>query len=290
MVHVISRDVTAGSILFQRQLPPNMLLIDHILRSNIFPLQHTMQRRGAILEALYRIYEGYWFNPAEFLMTSLFHFEDKVHCRNLTRAEAIPLMFLRLLCQILEHLGFPEEPRLERHRVCQDILTIDRWPRLPRTEHLLPHDEAEDIAVNHPAEDTEDPQIASSAVLVTTTESPAPPVPTALEGPSTSAAPPHHISISAPDFLAIMDAVRSFSATSTSFSAAHTALAEKMARTEAAVAQNHTILVQFQCHLGLPPIPPSVPSKAFSAAATVFPPIAPQPAPDGDNLPPATHH
>ena len=114
MVCVISRDVTAGSILFRRQLPPSMLLIDHTLRSNIFLLQHTVQRIGAILEALYCISEGYWFNPAEILMTSLLHFKDKVHRRNLTRAEAIPLLFPRLLCQILEHLGFPEEPRLER--------------------------------------------------------------------------------------------------------------------------------------------------------------------------------
>ena len=43
MVPIISRDVTAGSILFRRQLPPSMLLIDHTLRSNIFPLQHTVQ-------------------------------------------------------------------------------------------------------------------------------------------------------------------------------------------------------------------------------------------------------
>ena len=90
-------------------------------------------------------------------MTSLLNFEDKVHRRNLTRAEAIPLLFLRLLCQILEHLGFLEEPRLEHSRVFQDILTFDRWPRLPRTQHLSPHDVAEDIAVNHPVEDTEDP-------------------------------------------------------------------------------------------------------------------------------------
>ena len=57
----------------------SMLLIDHVLRSNIFPLEHTVQRRGAILEALYRISEGYWFSPAELFMTSLLHFEDKVH-------------------------------------------------------------------------------------------------------------------------------------------------------------------------------------------------------------------
>ena len=42
MVRVITKDVTVGSILFRRQLPPSMLLIDHILRSNIFPLQHTV--------------------------------------------------------------------------------------------------------------------------------------------------------------------------------------------------------------------------------------------------------
>ena len=132
-------------------------------------------------------------------MTSLFHFEDKVHYRNLTRAEAIPLLFPRLLCQILEHLGFPEEPRLERRRAFQNILSINRWPRLPRTHHLSPHDGAERIAVSHLAEDTEHPHIASSAVPITTTESPASPAPS--KGPSTSAAPPQHISISAQNFL-----------------------------------------------------------------------------------------
>ena len=129
-------------------------------------------------------------------MTSLLHFEDKVHRRSLTRAEAIPLMFPRLLCHILEHLGFPEEPQLEHRRVCQDILTIDRWPRLPRAQHLSPQDVAKDIVVKHPAEDTEEPQIASSAIPVITTKSPVPPTPTATEGPSTSAASPQHISIS----------------------------------------------------------------------------------------------
>ena len=84
MVRVISRDETTGSVLFRRQLPPSMLLIDHVLRSNIFLLQHTVQRRGAMLEALYRISEGYWFSPAEIFMTSLLHLVDKVHHQNLT--------------------------------------------------------------------------------------------------------------------------------------------------------------------------------------------------------------
>ena len=133
MVHLLSGDTTAGSVLLRRQLPPRMLLIDHIMRSNIFPLQHTIQRRGAILEALYRISEGYWFNPAELIMTSLFHFEDKVHRMSLSRAESTSLLFPRLLCQVLEHIGFLDEPRLERHCDCEATLTVDRWHLMPRS-------------------------------------------------------------------------------------------------------------------------------------------------------------
>ena len=144
MVRLLSRDMTVGSILFRRLLPPSMLLIDHILWSNIFPLQHIVQRRGAILEALHRISEGFWFSPVEHIMTSLFHFEDKVHHRNLTRAESTPLLFPRLLCQVLEHIGFLAEPRLERRQDYEAVLTVDRWQTRPCYFHLLPPELAED--------------------------------------------------------------------------------------------------------------------------------------------------
>ena len=91
------QDTSAGLILFRRQLPPGMLLIDHIIWSNLLPLQHLVQRWGAILEALYFISGGFWFSVVELMMTALFHFEDKIHRKNLNRDEAIPLMFLRLL-------------------------------------------------------------------------------------------------------------------------------------------------------------------------------------------------
>ena len=64
-----------------------MLLTDHVLRSNLFPLQHYLQRRGAILEALYQISEGFWFNPAELVMTAFLHLEEKVHRKGLARVE-----------------------------------------------------------------------------------------------------------------------------------------------------------------------------------------------------------
>ena len=64
-------------------------------------------------------------------MTSLFHFEEKVHRKSLSRAESTPHLFPRLLCQVLKHIGFPDEPRLERRRDCEASLIIDRWQLMP---------------------------------------------------------------------------------------------------------------------------------------------------------------
>ena len=122
----LARDTTAGPILFRRQLSPQMLLVDQVLRTNLFPLQHYVQHRGAILEALYRISEGFWFSPFELAMTSLLHFEEKVHRKGLARAEAFPLLMLRLLSQVLELLGFPEEPHIERWISCPRVLSTER--------------------------------------------------------------------------------------------------------------------------------------------------------------------
>ena len=153
MVRLLSRDIAAGSVLFKRQLWPHMLLIDHILRSNLFLLQHTVQRRGAILEALFRISEGYWFSPAELIMTSLFHFKDKVHRWGLSRAESTPLLFPRLLCQVLEHMGIPNERRLEHRCDSAASLTIDRWLLLPHSVPLLAEDQPAEPAADISAEE-----------------------------------------------------------------------------------------------------------------------------------------
>ena len=52
MVCCLTRDTTAGPVIFRMQLPPQMLLVDHLLRTSLFLLQHYVQRRRAILEAL----------------------------------------------------------------------------------------------------------------------------------------------------------------------------------------------------------------------------------------------
>ena len=40
MVRILARDTTTGPVLFRRQLPPQMLLIDYLLRTSLFPPQH----------------------------------------------------------------------------------------------------------------------------------------------------------------------------------------------------------------------------------------------------------
>ena len=63
-------------------------------------------------------------------MASILHFEEQVHRKKLQRVDTIPLLFPRLLCQILENMGFPIELRLECRWLCREQFTLDKWNQL----------------------------------------------------------------------------------------------------------------------------------------------------------------
>ena len=63
-------------------------------------------------------------------MVALLHFEEKVHRKKLQRGDTIPLLFLRLLCHILEHMGYHTEPHLERRHHCREHFTLNKWTQL----------------------------------------------------------------------------------------------------------------------------------------------------------------
>ena len=84
-------------------------------------------------------------------MTSLLHFEEKVHRKGLARSEGLPLLMQRLLSQVLEHLGFPEEPRIERRISCTQALSTERSLYIP-ISIVLQQQDHEDVA-NEVAED-----------------------------------------------------------------------------------------------------------------------------------------
>ncbi|RVW16001.1 hypothetical protein CK203_101957 [Vitis vinifera] len=78
MVCILSKGTSTDSILLRNELPPGMLLVDVVLCTNLFPLQHSVQRRGAILNALFCISEGFYFGPHHLIMASFIHFEEKI--------------------------------------------------------------------------------------------------------------------------------------------------------------------------------------------------------------------
>ena len=135
MVHILYRGTSTCPYLLRKELPPSMFFINALLRHNIYPLQHMVQRRGALLEALFQISEGFFFGPHHLIMTAPLYFEEKVHKKKLLRADVIPLLFPRLLCHILEHLGNPSEPQLERKRIFREIFTLDKWTSMTLMMH-----------------------------------------------------------------------------------------------------------------------------------------------------------
>ncbi|RVW40855.1 hypothetical protein CK203_094299 [Vitis vinifera] len=190
MVHILSRGASTRPHLLRGELPPIMFLIDAFLRHNLYPLQHWTQRRGVILEALFKISEGYFFGPHHLIMAALLYFEEKVHKKKLQRADAIPLLFPRLLCQILEHLGYPSEPQLERKRICREVFTLDKWNNM--TAYRVEQPERPQPAARRafPRHIPEGIPIAAPAIPR------APPITPASSEPSTSAEPRMAIPIS----------------------------------------------------------------------------------------------
>ena len=251
MVRSLARDTTAGPVFYRRQLPPQMLLIDHLFRTSLFPLQHYVQWRGAILEALYWISEGYWFSPSELVMTSLMHFEEKVHRKDLVRAESIPLLMSRLLCQVLEHMGFLEEPRIEMRVRCPLVMSVEWVMTMPVSFHLR-HQDQEEVP-DQLAEDSHrddipapEPEIQRSPAPQMSPPSPPPHTTSAAAadtpGPSYSAHhSPEYVHASSREIAGVMDAI--------------CALAATQAAQDQRLAQCHSMLQQIMTHLGLPRVP-----------------------------------
>ena len=218
-------------------------------------------------------------------MTSLLHFEDKVHRKGLARAESLPLLMPRLLSQVLEHLGYPEEPRIERRIRCPQVLSLERAMVMPisfllqqQDQEEVPDQEAEDF--HRTDSHAPKPEMERSPVPDISPPSPPPPAsataPADTPGPSYTA---HHSSeyvhVSTRELAGVMDVVCSLAAT-------QAAQDQRLARAEATLGHCHSMLQKIMCHLGLPHVPDqrdeptaaaaSLDMLAAAAAATDPPP------------------
>ena len=181
-------------------------------------------------------------------MISLMHFEEKVHRKGLVRAESLPLLMPRLLCQVLEHLGFPEERRIERKIRCPLVLSLERVMTMP-VSFLLRQQDQEEVP-DHVAEDSHrddmhspEPERERSPAPYMSPASPPPhstsPATTDTPSPSYSAHhSPEYVHASSREIAGVMDAI--------------CALAATQAAQDQRLAQCHSMLQQIMTHLGLP--------------------------------------
>ncbi|WKA03611.1 hypothetical protein VitviT2T_021711 [Vitis vinifera] len=135
-----------------------------------------------------------WTSPTELEMVHILSrgASTRLH---LLREELPPIMFLidaflRLLCKILEHLGYPSEPQLECKRICREVFTLDKWNNM--TTYRVEQPERPQPATRRasPRHIPEGIPIAAPAIPR------APPVTPASSEPSTSAEPRMAIPIS----------------------------------------------------------------------------------------------
>ena len=181
-------------------------------------------------------------------MTSLMHFEEKVHRKDLVKAESLPLLMPRLLCQVLEHMGFPAEPRIERRVRCPLVMSVERVMTMP-VSFLLRQQDQEEVP-DQVAEDSHrddvpapEPEIQRSPAPPMSPPSPPPHSTSAAAadtpGPSYSAYhSPEYVHASSREIASVMDVICSLAATQSA--------------QDQRLAQCHSMLQQIMTHLGLP--------------------------------------
>ena len=211
-------------------------------------------------------------------MTSLLHFEEKVHRKGLARAEGLPLLMPRLLSQVLEHLGFTEEPCIERMISCTQVLSMERSLYMPISIVLQQQDQeevaeeiVEDVAEDPPRGEDPVPKVEVEVERspVPDLSPPFPPPPPTATAPAdtaglsrTSQQSLEHIHISSRELADVMDVVCALATTQES-------LDQQMARAEATIEHSHAMLLGIMSHLGLPPEPTQTTRDQSAAAASL---------------------
>ena len=203
-------------------------------------------------------------------MTSLLHFKDKVHRKGLARAESLPLLMPRLLSQVLEHMGFLEEPQIERRIRCPQDLSMERAMVMPiyfllqqQDQEEVPDPEAED---SH-RDDIHAPEVEMERSSQPDISPPSPPPHATAAASADTPSPsytaqhsPEHIHVSSRELTAVMDVVCSLATT-------QAAQDQRLARAEATLGHCHSMLQQIMTHLGIPHVPDQRDEPTAAAAS-----------------------
>ncbi|RVW99070.1 hypothetical protein CK203_018974 [Vitis vinifera] len=189
-------------------------------------------KEGVLLEALYKMSEGFFFGPHHLIMAALLYFEEKVHKKKLQRADCIPLLFPRLLCKFWSISDTP--------------LSLNRKER-----------EYAESSPRHP------PKGITLATPAIPRASPAAPAPSQ---PSTSAEPRMAIPIS--EYRELCRALETLTASQSNLAQELAAIKACQDQMLASQAQQAAILRQLQVHFDLPQaVEPSTDSTRATLSA-----------------------
>ena len=205
-------------------------------------------------------------------MTSLMHFEDKVHRKGLARAESLPLLMPRLLCQVLEHLGFSEEPRIEMRVRCPQVVSMERAMVMPISFILQQQDREEvpDPEAEHSHRGgSHASELEMERTPVPDRSPPSPTLPTSATAPADTPGPsytshhsPEYVHASSREIAGVMDAICSLAAT-------QAAQDQRLDQAEATLEDCRSMLQQIMTHLGLPRASVQRDEPAAAAAASL---------------------
>nr|CAN63920.1 hypothetical protein VITISV_009043 [Vitis vinifera] len=179
---------------------------------------------------------------------------EKVHKRRLTRVDTILLLFPRLLCHVLAHMGFPTDPHSETRHHCRESFSLDQWNQVLLHQHSLELPEPREI-----------PPQPLPSIFAPSTSTLSESVPEAASSDAPPAIPPTPeppITIPSAEY---RDLIASFQTLTTT----QKAIMERMDHFQLRQDQQTLILREIQQHLGLlPPAPPvsPVPSEPFASA------------------------
>lgn len=94
MVQVVSQRQSSNThVVLRREIYLELWFLDHILCSNVYPCQHSMQKWEDILMTLFWIVNRQWWTSAKLFMVALIYFEDKVHLKKFQRGKKYSLFF-----------------------------------------------------------------------------------------------------------------------------------------------------------------------------------------------------
>jgi hypothetical protein len=156
-LHMIVQDMCDGAYENRKRnctskakLPSRLWLVDTVLKRNVCPLGHKIQRSGPFLAALYAFHKKHWFSAPQLIWSQIYKcWETYVDKRIITEKSKLPFPYL--ITKLLVNKGFEIE---ERHFVSNkfQLYTEGDWNK--SVSHMRPR-------VPAPVQDEEMPDAAA---------------------------------------------------------------------------------------------------------------------------------